>query len=207
MSIIAVSAIAGISVRLLRRQSWVIWWAWATTTRYDTESCLWTSSVTSVSSLHTLGDESEYMHVMLTILAHGHAHLSSSCNRDANVNENPRSLVTEVWEQRKAQSLPLRSVLLHAGYMKGEAKTQQFKDMGLWAADKWDPSMAPAVLKKRLRKGGFGRAGLLRALVIVGGLAGIGAWGWRRGVNSALVQSAIQGQRKWRRPGPVSNGL
>ncbi len=157
--------------------------------------------------MYALGDESKYRLVTLTIWAHGHTHLSSRCSRLAKVNENPCLPVTEVWEQRKAKSLPLRPVLLHAGYMKGEAKTQQFKDMGLWAADEWDPSMAPAVLKSRLRRGGSGRVGLLRALAIVGGLAGVGAWGWRRGVNGTLLQSAIQGQRKWRRPGPVSNGL
>ena len=99
--------------------------------------------------------------------------------------------------------MPLRPVLLHAGYMNGEAKTQKFQEMGLWAADEWDPSMAPAVLKGRLRRGGSGRASLLRVSVIVVGLAGLGTWGWRCGLGSALLQGGVQGQPKWRRLGRV----
>ena len=108
-------------------------------------------------------------------------------------------LPTEVWEQRQAQTLPIQPVLLHAGYMKGEIKTEAFQKMGLWAADEWDPSMAPAVLKGRLRRRGSG-FGLLKVGVMLSGLAGLGAWARHRGLG-AIFHSTLQGQRRGQRLG------
>ena len=133
---------------------------------------------------------------MLGTLSAGHARLTFDLQQLINLVACP--------SQRSGSSgrhspLPLRPVLLHAGYMKGDAKTQKFQDMGLWAADEWHPSMAPAVLKGRLRTGGSRRS-LLKVPVIVIGLAGLGAWGWRQGSTIMQNVNALQGQRRWRRP-------
>ena len=95
-------------------------------------------------------------------------------------------LRAEVFELRQAQQLPLRPVLLHAGYMNGEEKTAKLQQLGLWAADEWDASMAPAVLKRKLRR----RSGsvLSRIAVILLGFAGLAVWAWRNGVGGAFAR-------------------
>ena len=108
-------------------------------------------------------------------------------------------LPAEVFEQRQAQQLPLRPVLLHAGYMNGEHKTLKLQQLGLWAADEWDPSMAPAVLKRKLRRGSNGV--LWKLSVVLVGFAGLAAWAWQRTVGSVLSKPPFRATSDGRRQG------
>ncbi len=100
---------------------------------------------------------------------------------------------------RQAQQLPLQPVLLHAGYMNGEAKTAKLQQLGLWAADEWDASMAPAVLKRKL--GRRSDSMLWRLAVIVLGFAGLAAWAWRHGLGGAFARPPFRASSDGRRLG------
>lgn len=84
-----------------------------------------------------------------------------------------------MWEKRHAKGLPLRPVLLHTGYINGAGKSAKLREMGLWAADEWRPSMAPATLKHsiKLREGGSSTRVLLLLAPV---FAGLGLVAWRR---------------------------
>ena len=71
-------------------------------------------------------------------------------------------------------------MLLHAGYMNGEAKTLKLHELGLWAADDWDATMAPVVLKRQLSRQPDGV--LWKVAVMLSGFGGLAAWAWRRGL-------------------------
>lgn len=104
----------------------------------------------------------------------------------------------EVWEKRHAKGLPLRPVLLHTGYIKDAGKSVKLREMGLWAADEWRPSMAPPALRHtmKLRTGGSdSRAWLLLAPV----LAGLGLIAWRRAPSKAELRHQDGNRRAGRR--------
>lgn len=100
-----------------------------------------------------------------------------------------------MWEQRHAKELPLRPVLIHTGYLKDSEKSKKLRVMGLWAADEWRPSMAPAVLKRsqQQRTGGFkSRVWLLLAPIF----AGLGLFAWKRSPSRGGTRGQDGGIRR-----------
>ena len=47
-----------------------------------------------------------------------------------------------MWEKRIEMKLPLRPVLLHAGYPDDAEKSTKVKALEIWAADEWRPGLS-----------------------------------------------------------------
>lgn len=55
----------------------------------------------------------------------------------------------EVYDAAIKSERPVEPVLLHAGYLNGEAKKQRFTDLGVWRGDAWQSDMGKAGLRAR----------------------------------------------------------
>ena len=100
-----------------------------------------------------------------------------------------------MWEQRHTKGLPLRPVLIHTGYLKDSMKSKRLREMGLWAADEWRASMAPAVIKRSQQQqhGGGGGPTSKVWLFLAPVLAGFGFFAWKRSSPSSRGERAHDG--------------